>query len=149
MGASVDNFRCHLVVKRAAEAIDFYGHAFGAVEQFRMIDPGDGRIGHAELLIGNTVLMLADEYPDFGAISADSIGGTPVTFHLATDDVDALTERATAAGAQLLRAPADQSYGERAAQILDPYGCRWSFNQRLEQITPAEMQRRWAEETGA
>lgn len=149
MPGNITGARCHLVAKDAAKAIQFYEAAFGAVEQFRMTDPGDGRIGHAELAFGETVMMLADEYPDFGALSPDSIGGSPVTFHLATDDTDGLVQRATGAGGVLLRAPADQSHGERTAQILDPYGYRWTIAQKLEEVAPAEMQRRWNEETGA
>lgn len=145
----ITGVRCHLVVKDAKAAIRFYEAAFGATEQFRMTDPGDGRIGHAELLFGDTVMMLADEYPDFGALSPDTIGGSPVTFHLSTAAADATVERSIAAGAQLLRAPADQSYGERTAQVLDPFGYRWTISQKLEELAPAEMQRRWEEETGA
>ena len=149
MPGTINNARCHLVAKDAAGAIRFYEAAFGAVEQFRMTDPGDGRVGHAELAFGDTVIMLADEYPDFGALSADSIGGSPVTFYLATDDADAVVARAENAGGVLLRAAADQSYGERTAQILDPYGYRWMVTQKLEDVAPEEMQRRWDEDTGA
>ncbi len=139
----------YLVCRHADEAIVFYRRAFGAVEDFRMTDPGDGRIGHAELLLGDQRLMLADEYPDFGAVSPDTIGGTAVTLHLMTDDVDAMVSQAAAAGAQVLRAPADQSFGERNALILDPYGHRWMLAQITEAVTPDEMQRRWDEATGA
>ena len=149
MPGTIKNARCHLVAKDAAGAIGFYEAAFGAVGQFRMTDPGDGRVGHAELAFGDTVIMLADEYRDFGALSPDSIGGSPVTFHLATDDADAVVARAERAGGVLLRAAADQSYGQRTAQILDPYGYRWMVTQKLEDVAPAEMQRRWDEETGA
>jgi PhnB protein len=140
---------CHLIVRHAAEAIDFYDRAFGAVEVFRMTDPGDGRVGHAELRFGETLVMLADEYPDFGALSPDTIGGSPVILHLETKDVDALVHRSVEAGATLLRAPADQSYGERVAQVLDPFGHRWTLDQRVEELRPAEMQRRWDEENAA
>jgi PhnB protein len=146
---SVKSARCHIIAKGAADAIAFYIRAFGAVEEFRMTDPGDGRIGHAQLLFGETTIMLADEYPDFGALSPDTIGGSPVTFHLATDGVDALAQQAVACGATLLRAPADQSFGERQAQVLDPYGYRWTLTQPIEEVSPAEMQRRWDEETSA
>lgn len=149
MPATVARASCHFVVKRAAEAIVFYQKAFGAEEMFRMLDPADGRVGHAELKFGDTVMMLADEYPDFGALSPDTIGGSPVTFHLQTANVDALVSQAVAAGATLLRAPANQSHGERVAQVLDPFGHRWSLNQTIEQIDPSEMQRRWNEETSA
>ncbi|MFC6759461.1 VOC family protein [Sulfitobacter porphyrae] len=95
----------YLVAKGAKDAIQFYAKAFGAVEDFRMTDPGDGRIGHAELVIGESRIMLSDEYPDFGAVSPDTLGGTAVTFHLATTSVDGDVAQAVAAGATLLRAP--------------------------------------------
>ena len=114
-----------------------------------MTDPGDGRIGHAELLIGASRIMLSDEYPDFGAISPDTLGGTAVTFHLATSTVDADVDRAVAAGAILLRAPADQSFGERTATLLDPFGHRWMVSQTIEAVSPEEMQKRWNEDTSA
>ncbi|WP_029077080.1 VOC family protein [Kaistia adipata] len=139
----------HFIARNAAEAIDFYKAAFGAEEIFRMTDPSDGRVGHAELRFGETLMMIADEYPDFGAVSPDTIGGSPVTFHLDTRSIDAMVERALAAGATLLRATADQSFGERIAQILDPYGHRWTLSQKIEEVTPAEMQRRWEAETSA
>jgi PhnB protein len=139
----------YFVVNGGAEAIRFYEAAFGAVEVFRMTDPSDGRIGHAELRFGETMMMLADEYPDFGAVSPDTVGGSPVTFHLATSSTDALLARALAAGATLLRAAADQSFGERVAQVLDPYGHRWTLSQTIETVAPEEMQRRWEAETSA
>ncbi|GKY88806.1 VOC family protein [Sinisalibacter aestuarii] len=139
----------YLVVGNAEAAIAFYIAAFGAEEDFRMTDPGDGRIGHAELTIGAARFMLADEYPDFGALSPDSIGGTPVTLHLALDDVDATVARAEAEGALVLRAPADHSFGERTATLVDPFGHRWTLAQEIEAVAPEEMQRRWENETGA
>ncbi|WP_172294237.1 VOC family protein [Pseudoruegeria sp. HB172150] len=139
----------YIIVKDAARAIAFYTAAFGAEEDFRMTDPGDGRIGHAELKLGDSVLMLADEYPDFGALSPDTVGGTPVTLHLQVDDVDALVAMAELAGATILRRPADQSFGERNAQVQDPFGHRWMVAQVIEEVTPAEMQRRWEAETSA
>jgi PhnB protein len=137
----------YFIVKNAGQAIGFYERAFGAEEIFRLTDPSDGRIGHAELRFGETVAMLADEYPDFGAVSPDTVGGSPVTLHLATDSTDALLARALAAGATLLRAPADQSFGQRIAQVLDPYGHRWTLSQTIEEVAPEEMQRRWEDET--
>ena len=139
----------YIIVKGAEAAISFYRDAFGASEVFRMTDPADGRIGHAELRFGSTIVMLADEYPDFGAVGPDTIGGTPVTFHLATASVDADLEQARRAGATVLRQPADQSFGERNALVIDPFGHRWMLSQTIEQVTPDEMQRRWDEETGA
>lgn len=149
MDATPLNATAYFIVKRAAEAIRFYEAAFGAEEIFRMTDPSDGRIGHAELRFGDTVMMLADEYPDFGAVSPDTVGGSPVIFHLATRSTDAMLERALAAGATLLRAATDQSFGERVAQVLDPYGHRWTLSQTIEVVAPEEMQRRWETETSA
>lgn len=139
----------YFVVKNAAQAIEFYSRAFGAEEVFRMTDPSDGRIGHAELRFGETLMMLADEYPDFGALSPDTIGGSPVTFHIDTPSTDAAVAQALAAGATLLRAAADQSFGERVAQVLDPYGHRWMLSQTIELVTPEEMQKRWNEGASA
>ena len=149
MQPQVKGVTSYLVAQNAAAAIEFYKQVFGAVESFRMTDPGDGRIGHAELTLGDTRIMIADEYPDFGALSPDSIGGTPITLHVDTDQVDALVARAKAAGAVILRDPADQSYGERNAQLMDPHGYRWTLSQKIEDVDPAEMQKRWEEETQA
>lgn len=139
----------YFIVKNAEQAIGFYERAFGAEEIFRLTDPSDGRIGHAELRFGETVAMLADEYPDFGAVSPDTVGGSPVTLHFATDSTDDMLTRALAAGATLLRAPANQSFGQRIAQVLDPYGHRWTLSQTIEEAAPDEMQRRWEAETSA
>ncbi|MGB3178753.1 MAG: VOC family protein [Albidovulum sp.] len=139
----------YLVAKGAEQAITFYIKAFEATEEFRMTDPGDGRIGHAELLIGDSRIMLSDEYPDFGAISPDTLGGTAVTLHLSTRTIDVDVTRAVAAGALLLRAPADQSFGERTATLLDPFGHRWMLSQTIETVSPKEMQKRWNDETSA
>ena len=133
----------YFIVKDAARAIDFYKQAFGATEVFRMTDPSDGRIGHAELRFGETLMMLADEYPDFGALSPDAVGGSPVTFHMDTMSTDAALAQALSAGATMLRPATDQSFGERVAQVLDPFGHRWMLSQTIEQVTPEEMQRRW------
>jgi PhnB protein len=147
--ASIKSASVHFVVNRADEAIAFYAQAFGAEEVFRLLDPADGRVGHAELRFGDTVMMLADEYPDFGALSPESIGGSPVAFHLQTDEVDALVQRSLSAGATLLREPTDQSFGQRVAQVLDPFGHRWSLNQTIERVESADMQQRWNEEANA
>lgn len=141
--------RTYFIVKNASEAIEFYRTAFGAEELFRMIDPVDGRVGHAELRFGQTVMMLADEYPDFGALSPDTIGGSPVTFHISTTSTDQALNRAAAAGAAILRPPTDQSFGERVAMVLDPYGHRWMLSQTIEKVSPKQMQRRWEAETKA
>ena len=135
----------HIVVKGAARAIDFYRESFGATEVFRLGDPGSDRVGHAELDIQGCRLMLADEYPDFGALSPVTIGGSPVTLHLYVDNVDAVVERAVKAGATLLRPLKDEFYGDRTAMLADPFGHRWQVATKREDVSPAEMQKRWNE----
>jgi PhnB protein len=131
----------YLIVKGAAQAIDFYGKAFGAKELFRLSEPG-GKIGHAELEIGRCRLMLADEYPDFGALSPVTVGGSPVALHLYVEDVDAIVARATAAGATLLRPVQDEFFGERTGMLADPFGHKWHLATRKEDVSPEEMQKR-------
>jgi PhnB protein len=114
----------YLIVKDAPRAIEFYTRAFGAEEVFRL-DDADGRVGHAEIRIGDSHLMLADEHPDFGALSPISIGGSPVNLHLYVDNVDGVVERATAAGAVVLRSVKNEFYGNRTGMIVDPFGHRW------------------------
>ena len=139
----------YLCVRDAAAALEFYRAVFGAEELFRLTDPGDGRIGHAEFRIGDTVLFMADEYPDFGALGPDTLGGSPVALHLQVSDCDKVHAAAEAAGALVLRRPADQSFGERLGQVQDPWGHRWFIAQKIEEVAPTEMQRRWEAETGA
>jgi len=136
----------YIIVKDANAAIAFYKAAFKATELFRMTDPKDGRVGHAELKFGESILMLADEYPDFGAVGPETIGGSPVTLHLKTGAVDDDVACAVQHGATVLRAATDQSFGERNALILDPFGHRWMLSQTIEDVSPTEMQRRWDEE---
>ncbi len=138
----------YIVCRDAPAAIDFYVAAFGAVEDFRMTEPGSGKLGHAELEIGGARLMLADEWPDFGALSPDSIGGTAVTLYLQVEDVDAVVAQAEQAGAMVLRVPADQSFGERTATGQDPFGHRWMLATVKEVLTGEEMQKRWEAEVG-
>jgi PhnB protein len=132
----------YLVVKDGAAAIDFYRTAFGAVERFRLVGP-DGRIGHAELDLAGATVMLADEWPDFGALSPPSIGGSPVKLHLYVEDCDAVVARAVAAGATLMRPVADQFYGDRSGMIADPFGHSWFVATPKEEVAPHQMQRRW------
>jgi len=139
----------YIVCKGAEDALAFYVEAFGATEDFRMTDPATGKLGHAELSLGEAKLYVADEWPDFGAISPDTLGGTAVSIVLATEDCDALAAQAKAAGAAILREPADQSFGERTATLQCPWGHRWMLQQKIEEMTGAEMQRRWEEETSA
>jgi len=136
----------YIIVRGAARAIEFYVQVFGATERYRLTEPsGSGKIGHAELAIGAGRLMLADEYPDFGALSPVAVGGTPVSLYLPVPDVDGVVARAVAAGATVLRSPKDEFYGERTAMIVDPFGHRWHLATPQEQVSPAEMQRRWAQ----
>lgn len=132
----------YLRLRDAARAIDFYSEAFGAVEKFRLTEP-NGRIGHAELALGETTLMLSDEYPEFGIYGPESVGGTSFTLHLHVDDADALIRRAVLAGATVVRAAADQFYGERSGTIRDPFGHEWNIGHEIEQVSPEEMQRRY------
>jgi PhnB protein len=133
----------YLIVKDAARAIAFYEKAFGAKERFRMARP-DGKVEHAELQIGDSRIMLADESPELGARSPQSIGGTPVTIHLYVDDVDAVARRAVDAGAQLMRPIADQFYGDRNGSVADPFGHMWWISTHKEDVPPDEMKRRVA-----
>jgi len=131
----------YLCVRGAADAIDFYTKMFGATERMRMDQP-DGRIGHAELVIRDAVVMLSDEFTDMGVLSPQSLGGSPVTLNVYVDDVDAVVERAVAAGATLDRPVENRFYGDRSGQIVDPWGHRWSVATHVEDVPPDEMQRR-------
>ncbi len=133
----------YLCCKGAARAIDFYEQAFGATETMRLTEPGSDRIGHAEIKIGDTVLMLADEFPDFGALSPQTLGGSPVKLHLHVGDSDAVVKQAVAAGAKVIRPVADQFYGERSGTIEDPFGHQWMVSTPKENVSTAEMQRRY------
>lgn len=133
----------YLTVKNAVRAIEFYASAFGARELFHLTGP-DGRIGHAELEIGHCRIMLSDEYPDYEALSPETVGGSPVKFQLYVDDADAAVDRALRAGATLVRPVADQFYGDRSGMVTDPFGHSWFIATRKQQVTPQEMQRRWS-----
>jgi PhnB protein len=134
----------YLCVDGASAAIDFYSKVFGAKERMRL--PGDdGKIGHAELQVGDSVIMLADEYPDMGILGPKSIGGTPVTISLYVEDVDATFKSALDAGATARREPENQFYGDRAGQFEDPFGHRWSIATHVEDVPAEEMERRAAQ----
>ncbi len=133
----------YLIIDGAARAIDFYKTAFGATELFRLAQP-DGRVGHAELQIGDSRIMLADEFPEMGARGPRAVGGTPVTLHLYIDDVDAVVARAIAAGAKVLRPVQDQFYGDRSGMLEDPFGHYWHVATHTEDVSPEEMERRAA-----
>jgi PhnB protein len=133
----------YLTVKGAASALEFYEKAFGAKVLFRM-DDKDGRVGHAEIQIGDSRVMLSDEAPELGVSSPQSVGGTPVSIHLYTDDVDATVARAVAAGARVTRPVADQFYGDRSGVLTDPFGHRWYVSTHTEDVPPDELERRAA-----
>jgi PhnB protein len=133
----------YLIVKGAAKAIDFYKQVFGATETFRMPQP-DGRIGHAELKIGNSTIMLADEFPERNISGPESLGGTPVMIHLYIDDVDTVAKRAVAAGAKEIRPVQDQFYGDRSGMFADPFGHQWNIATHVEDLSPEEIGKRAA-----
>lgn len=135
----------YLIVKGAAAAIEFYKKAFGAKELFRMKPGEDGRIGHAEIRIGNAPVMLADEFPEHGFRSPQSIGGSPVSLLLYVEDVDAVAARAVSAGATVLRPIKDQFYGDRSGTYSDPFGHTWTIATHKEDVSPEEMERRASE----
>jgi PhnB protein len=121
---SYNTLQPYLIIRDCAAAIEFYKAAFGATERMRMNRP-DGRIGHAEIQMGDTCVMMADEHPEIGALSPTHYGGSPVSLHFYVEDCDARFQQAIAAGAKSVREPADQPYGDRNAGILDPFGYKW------------------------
>ena len=131
----------YICVKDAAAAIDFYKNVFGATEVMRLVGP-DKKIGHAEIRIGNSVMYLSDEFPDHGALSPQTLGGSPVRMSLSVNDVDAVAARAVAAGAKEVRPIEDQFYGERSGQFADPFGYVWNISTVKEELSGAEMQKR-------
>jgi uncharacterized glyoxalase superfamily protein PhnB len=132
----------YLRVHNTAEAIEFYVRAFNATELYRLTEPS-GRIGHAEIKIGATTVMLADENPEHGIRGPRSLGGTSFAIHLHVADVDRAFAQAVAAGASVLRPLKDQFYGERSGTVRDPFGHEWLLGGHLETVTPEEMQRRY------
>jgi PhnB protein len=131
----------YLIVNGGAEAIEFYKRAFGATEMMRMVDP-HGRVGHAEIKIGDSIIMLADEHPGMGHRSPRSIGGSAVSILLYVEDVDKLFDRAVKAGAKSQRPVANQFYGDRSGTLEDPFGHVWTIATHVEDVPPEEMRRR-------
>ncbi|HEY1807429.1 MAG TPA: VOC family protein [Acidobacteriaceae bacterium] len=129
----------YLHISGAAQAIDFYKSVFGATEVMRMPQP-DGRLGHAEIRIGDSIVMLADEAPERGIHSPAHYGGAPMTLMHYAEDCDATYKRAIAAGAKSLREPADQFYGDRMAGFEDPFGFQWYVATHIKDMTPEELQ---------
>jgi len=140
--AAAQTATTYICVHDAPAAIDFYERAFGAEEVLRLVGPGT-KIGHAEIRIGNSMIYLSDEFPEYGTTSARSLGGSPARIHLQVDDVDALASRALAAGATLVRPVADQFYGERAGEVADPFGFHWHLSKHIEDVPAAEIRRRF------
>jgi PhnB protein len=138
----------YLIVRGAGEAIDFYKRAFGASELYRLNDPDGQRIGHAQMKIGESEFMLADEYPDFGAVSPATLGGSPITLHIETGDADTFVAHAVAQGAVLKRAVKEEFFGSKRGMVEDPFGYSWSILSQTEAVSPEEMQRRWDEGGG-
>jgi len=134
----------YLLVRNAAAAIEYYKKAFGAVEvdRFEM----DGRIGHADLIIGDSHIMLADEHPEIGNVGPETLGGTTFGMALYVDNVDELFQRAIDAGGKVQRPVADQFYGDRTGTLTDPFGHKWSLSTHVEDVTPEEMRRRIAKQ---
>ena len=131
----------YLIVRGGAEAIDFYKRAFGATELFRFPTP-DGKIGHAEIKIGDSPIMLADEYPDMGYKGPQSLGGSPVSIMIYVEDVDAVFNQAVAAGATIKEALSDKFYGDRMGTVTDPFGHVWHVATHKEDVSMEEMQQR-------
>jgi PhnB protein len=130
----------YLAIKGAAKAIDFYKTAFGATERFRMPSPDGKSLMHAELQLGDSVVMLADEFPGMGFVGPKTLKGTPVTIHLYVADVDATFKKAVAAGAKKKRPVEDQFYGDRSGTVVDPFGHVWHLSTHVKDVTPEELQ---------
>ena len=128
----------YLIISNAAKAIEFYKEAFGATECMRLQTP-DGKLMHAEVKIGDSPIMLCDECPEWNALSPQTIGGTTVSIVLYVEDVDAVVNRAVAAGAKLLMPVADQFWGDRMGTVVDPFGHKWSVATHKEDVTPEEI----------
>ena len=137
----------YLICDRAADAIEYYKKAFGATELFRM--DHEGKIGHAELKIGDSPIMLADEFPQMGYRSPKSLGGTPVSLMIYVPDVDAVYKQAINAGATEVKPLTDQFYGDRSGTLTDPFGHVWTIATHKEDVTMEEMNRRMAAAHGA
>lgn len=137
----------YLCIEGAAAAIDFYTEVLGAKERVRMPAPG-GKLGHAELQLGDSVVMLSDEFPEMGNQSPTTVGGTPVVLSVYVDDVDDLFDRAVKAGATVVSPVTTQFYGDRSGLFEDPFGHRWSVATHVEDVAPDEMARRAAEAMG-
>jgi PhnB protein len=131
----------YLAIKNAVKALEFYKKAFGATERYKLIMP-DGRLGHAELGLGDSIVMLSDEFPEYGGKTPETLGGSPVSIHLYVNDVDVFFKSALAAGAKERKPVMDQFYGDRSGQLEDPFGHLWWVATHKEDVAPEEMQKR-------
>jgi PhnB protein len=131
----------YLAIKNAAKALEFYKRAFGASESYKLMMP-DGRLGHAEIRLGDSIVMLSDEFPEFGGKAPETLGGSPVSIHLYVEDVDKFFEKALAAGAKERKPVMDQFYGDRSGQLEDPFGHLWWVATHKENVAPAEIEKR-------
>lgn len=138
----IHNLYVYLRVRNSQRACDFYAKAFGAREKFRLTEPS-GRVGHMELDISGTTLMVSDEFPEFGMLGPQPGDKATVSLHLHVDNADAIVKRAQDAGATLEMACTDQFYGERTGVVIDPFGHRWMIGHAIEKLMPEEMQRRY------
>ncbi len=134
----------YLIIKDAARAIEFYKEAFGAAEGCQPFKDPNGKIMHAELTLGDSRFMLADEFPEMGAKSPKTIGGSAVGLALYVEDVDKVVNQAVAAGAKMVRPVQDQFYGDRSGQVEDPFGHKWTVSTHIEDVSPEEMHKRAA-----
>lgn len=137
----------YLSIKGAAKAIDYYKEVFGATELFRMAGP-DGKIGHAEIKIGNSPIMLADEFPEMEFVSPQTLGGSPVGLMIYVDDVDTMFKQAIKAGGKEIKPLQDQFYGDRSGTLKDPFGHVWTVATHIEDVAPEELKRRAASAHG-
>lgn len=137
----------YLCVDGAAAAIDFITEVFDATERMRVPMP-DGKLGHAEVTIGDGIIMVSDEYPEMGVVGPKSIGGTPVTVMVYVEDSDATFDKAIAAGATVVHPVDTHFYGDRGGQFVDPFGHRWNVSTHVEDVSPDELARRSAEAFG-
>lgn len=131
----------YLAIKNGAQALEFYKKAFGATEMFKLILP-DGRLGHAEIRLGDSVIMLSDEFPEHGGKAPQTLGGSPVSIHLYVENVDSFFQKAVAAGAKERKPVMDQFYGDRSGQLEDPFGHLWWVGTHKEDVPPEELQKR-------
>jgi PhnB protein len=138
----------YLYIKGASRAIEFYNQALGATELYRLADPG-GKVGHAEIQIGTSRIMLADEFPEMNVRGPESLGGTSVSFLIYVDDVDSRFDHAVAAGATVLRPVKDQFYGDRSGTLQDPFGHSWTLATHKEDVSLEEIQNRAAAAMGS